>query len=114
MKLKELREEKGLSQSDLASVLNVAQNTISQWENGTRGIDNKMTVRIANFFEVSTDYLLGNDSFGRMTQDEKLIILMQRAEKNHGLKLVFDKTADLNDKELEKLSKMIDIIKEED
>lgn len=58
-RLKELRKEHEWSQKLLADQLNVAQNTVSQWERGEREPDFEMLSKIAELFEVSTDYLLG-------------------------------------------------------
>ena len=58
-RLKELRIEKELSQSKLAEKLGVDFRTISNWENGVRKPDIDTLVKIARFFDVSTDYLLG-------------------------------------------------------
>ena len=54
-----MRKEKNLYQGDLAKILNVAQTTVSGWENGSRTPDNDMLMTLANYFDVSTDYLLG-------------------------------------------------------
>lgn len=59
--LKELRLEYGLSQAELAEKLGVDFRTISNWENGVRKPDIDMLVIVADFFEVSTDFLLGKD-----------------------------------------------------
>lgn len=61
LRLKHLRKQNGLSQSDLACSFGVAQNTISNWENGKRTFDTKIANKIANFFGVSVDYLLGRE-----------------------------------------------------
>lgn len=61
IRLRELREEKGLSQKELGKMFNVAQNTISNWEKGAREPDKKTLVKLADFFGCSTDYLLGKD-----------------------------------------------------
>ena len=58
-RLRELREEKGISQKELGKLFNVAQNTISNWENGTREPDTKTLVKLAELFECSVDYLVG-------------------------------------------------------
>ncbi len=58
LRLKELRIERGLSQIDLALELNMNQNTISRYENGVREADYQTLVAIADYFEVSVDYLL--------------------------------------------------------
>lgn len=57
-RLKKLRTEKGLNQTELAKILNVAKQTISNWELGNRTPDDKMLIKIADLFNVSTDYLL--------------------------------------------------------
>lgn len=59
MRLKELRKKKGLSQLRLATDLNTTQNTISRYETGERepGIDE--LIKIADYFNVSVDYLIG-------------------------------------------------------
>lgn len=59
MRLKELRKKKGISQLRLATDLNTTQNTISRYETGERepGIDDLM--KLADYFNVSVDYLLG-------------------------------------------------------
>lgn len=61
LKLKELRETRGISQSAFAREINVAQNTVSNWERGTREPDNETLAKIADYFGVTTDYLLGRE-----------------------------------------------------
>ncbi len=58
MRLKELRAKKGISQLKLALDLNTNQNTISRYETGEREADYAMLIAIANYFDVSLDYLL--------------------------------------------------------
>lgn len=58
-KLRELRTEKNLSQIQLAQIINVSQRSISSWETGFRQPDFETLERLAKFFEVTTDYLLG-------------------------------------------------------
>lgn len=58
MRLKELRKEKGISQLKLAIDLSVNQNTISRYETGERQADYNMLIKIADYFNVSVDYLL--------------------------------------------------------
>ncbi|MDR3216108.1 MAG: helix-turn-helix domain-containing protein [Clostridiaceae bacterium] len=57
--LKTLRKQKGLYQKDIAEFLHVAISTYSYWENGTYDIDNDNLRKIAEYFGVSTDYILG-------------------------------------------------------
>jgi transcriptional regulator with XRE-family HTH domain len=57
-RLKELRKQKKISQVKLAMDLNMSQNTISRYETGEREADYKTLIQIANYFDVSIDYLL--------------------------------------------------------
>ncbi|MDR1541519.1 MAG: helix-turn-helix domain-containing protein [Clostridiales bacterium] len=57
--ISELRQDRNMNQKDLANVLNVSVATISHYESEKSFPDVQMLVRIADFFGVSTDYLLG-------------------------------------------------------
>lgn len=57
--MKILREEKKLSQPELADALGVNKGTISYWENDLKEPTAPNIVKIAKFFAVTTDYLLG-------------------------------------------------------
>ena len=59
MRLKELRRAKQISQVKLAIDLNLTQNSISRYETGEREADYKTLIAIADYFNVSIDYLLG-------------------------------------------------------
>ncbi|RKD32297.1 helix-turn-helix domain-containing protein [Thermohalobacter berrensis] len=59
-RLKLLREEKGLRQEDLAKILNISRQSISNYEKGVRfPNDEELIKKLAKFFNVSIDYLLG-------------------------------------------------------
>ena len=58
MRLRELRLERNMSQQRLAMELSMTQNTISRYENGEREPGIKELIRIADYFNVSLDYLL--------------------------------------------------------
>lgn len=59
IKLRELRKEKRLTMKELGKILSLAEPTISGYENGTRSPDYETLNKIADVFNVSTDYLLG-------------------------------------------------------
>lgn len=61
-RLKALRQSKGLTGVELGEILNVSNKTISTWENNTREPNQEMTATIAEYFNVTTDYLLGRNS----------------------------------------------------
>lgn len=58
MRLKELREENGLTQQAVAEYLNVKQNTYSQYENEKRQLPIDVLIKLAEFYKVTTDYIL--------------------------------------------------------
>lgn len=58
--LKKLRIEKGINGPELAKLLNVTKQTVSNWENDNRVPSKEIIVKIADIFSTSTDYLLGN------------------------------------------------------
>lgn len=57
-RMKELRLKRHLSQIGLAMALNMNQNSISRYETGEREADYKTLIALADFFQVSIDYLL--------------------------------------------------------
>lgn len=58
-RIKELRENQKISQTLLASKLDMPQNTISQWENGKRNPSRYSIKFLADYFHVSPAYLMG-------------------------------------------------------
>lgn len=57
--LKNIREDNDIRQRTLAKYLGVSQNTYSQYENGVISISPEMLIKLADYFDVSIDYLLG-------------------------------------------------------
>ena len=89
-RLKLLRENKKISSKELADALNVDVATISNYESGRRNPKNETLLQLADFFNVSIDYLLGR------TDDEQVAIyrseykdlpLEIQVDKNHLSKL---------------------------
>ena len=58
-RIKELREEKELTQKALAEQLNTTNSAVCDWEKGRTQPDLEMLAKLACLFEVSTDYLVG-------------------------------------------------------
>ncbi|MBR2885312.1 MAG: helix-turn-helix transcriptional regulator [Clostridia bacterium] len=59
MKLKELREDRDLTQKQIAEILDCKQNTYQQYESGKRQIPLQALVKLCNFYKISADYILG-------------------------------------------------------
>ena len=58
-RIKELREDHDLKQRDVATHLNVAQNSYSNYENGNREIPLVLLIQLSRFYNVNLEYLLG-------------------------------------------------------
>ena len=58
-RIRDLRIDRGLTQSQIAQVLNVKQNTYSQYEIGVLNYPLDVVIRLAEYYGTSTDYLLG-------------------------------------------------------
>ena len=58
MRLKNIRKNRGISQLKLAMDLSMTQNSISRYESGVREADYATLIKIADYFDVSIDYLL--------------------------------------------------------
>jgi len=80
-RLKNLRKELNLSQEELGKKFNVNKGSVSNWENDNRNPDFNTLNKIADYFNVSIDYLLGRtDIKGEipMTNDNKLYELVEK------------------------------------
>ena len=58
MRLKDIREDKDITQKTLSEYLNIKQNTYSQYENKQRQIPIELLIKLAEFYNVSVDYIL--------------------------------------------------------
>ena len=79
-RLKELRYKKELSQRELASILNMSPSTIAMYETGQREPDAETLSKIADFFGVTIDYLLGrtdNPNPEDSTIDDEIMAIMR-------------------------------------
>lgn len=59
MRIKDLREDRDLTQRELAEYLHIKQNTYSQYENGQRQLPIEVLVALARYYGTSIDYILG-------------------------------------------------------
>ncbi len=64
-KLKELRFESGLIQKEVAENIGISRQRYSHYETGIRNVDLIMLTKLASFYGVSTDYLLGQSELRR-------------------------------------------------
>ncbi len=59
MRIRDIREDRDLTQREVAAYLHIGQNTYSQYENGQRQLPLSVLIALAKFYRTSTDYLLG-------------------------------------------------------
>jgi transcriptional regulator with XRE-family HTH domain len=78
--LKKLRINNGLSQKDLSEILDIAPSTVTMYETGRREPNFTLLDKMATFFNVSTDYLLGreNTQQDHHPYDEELFTIINR------------------------------------
>ena len=69
--IRKLRLEKGLRGEDLGKQFNVTKTAVSNWESGNRKPDSDIIVKLAEYFDVTTDYLLGNSNIKNMKSKPK-------------------------------------------
>lgn len=81
-RLKRLRKEKKLTQTELGKIINVTKVSISGYESGDRTPDTDNLRRLSDFFGVSSDYLLGRtdnpnqiDYINNKEEDEKIMLI---------------------------------------
>ncbi len=92
-RLKALREERGMKQSELGKLLNVKDAAISKYESGKIPLTGDTLIALSEIFAVSIDYILGNDNYvlGEseqewqypVTQNRFGSLLIQYRKKNH-------------------------------
>lgn len=100
-KLKKMRENKGILQKEVANALNISASTIGMYEQNRREPDNNTLKKIANYFNVSTDYLL--DNAPQKNEEEELEVLRNLLVKNK----ILNENEDLSKETLNSLIKFI-------
>ena len=94
-RIKDLRVKAGLSMDALASKLGITKSRINMWENNGTVPRMEVLVKLAQYFGVTTDYLLGNDSTTNLSEENSKLNSLQR---NLGK---------LNENELETATRML-------
>lgn len=118
LRIKNLRQQKNITQTELGNYLDVQKSTISMYENNKSNPDLETIKKIANYFNVTVDYLLGNETEKPKLskKDEKDIAkemgkLREKLEKEGGLmfngEVLDDETRELLLIELERQEKII-------
>ena len=88
--IRELRKEKKMSQSELGKFIGVSQTTVTAWETGRAEPSSTFISKLADLFNVSTDYLLGRSDnkkkpYYELTDKEKKDIALQAEKLMEGI-----------------------------
>jgi transcriptional regulator with XRE-family HTH domain len=97
-RISDLRKRRGLNQEQLAEKLSVSPSTIAMWETNKRALKDDSLKQLADFFDVSTDYLLGR------TDDKEKAPTLVAAHLDD----------DLTEEQLDEVKNFIDFIKQRD
>ncbi len=103
-KLQALLDDNDISQSSLAIELGVSSQAVNKWCNNTTQPDHETLKKIANKFNVSIDYLLGNElndeTVHNMEENKELLRKLSTNLQDPMMKILYKKTSELkNDKD---------------
>lgn len=110
-RLTALRKEKKLLQADLANKIGIARATYGAYEQGTRQPDFETLEKIADFFGVSTDYLLGRTDSPTLTPHEQDELEFQAFANDPELGVWYKELPKSSEEELRKLRTIWEMIK---
>ncbi|MFR5833806.1 MAG: helix-turn-helix domain-containing protein [Acutalibacteraceae bacterium] len=77
LRIKELREDKGISQKELAMRFKMSAGNLCDWEKGRTEPDIETLIRLADFFDVSVDYLIGRVDSDNAVRDRNSLTVTQ-------------------------------------
>ncbi len=84
MKLKELRTQKKINQQKLAKDIGVSRSTVAMWETDSSQPSNEMLLKLADYFNVSVDFLLGKENTVKRSKDKimnNILVLLEKKNK---------------------------------
>ena len=79
-RIKDLREDADMRQIDLANAVGIDQRTISNYETGKTYPDSFALIKLADYFHVSIDYLVGRTNYNTFIEDNQEILMKQILE----------------------------------
>ena len=107
----ELRTNRHLSQAKLADKLGLSAGTIGMYENGTRMPSREAQEKIADFFNVSLDYLMGRDSKSIYYLNPETAETVQELFDNPDMRVLFDAARDARPEDLKKAAEYLSFLK---
>lgn len=107
-RLRELRKKKNMTMKELGQKLSLAESTISGYENETRKPDLEILNKIADFFEVSVDYLMGRTEKSSVLDDEEQFLKWAKDSKAG---IFFSEILESEEAEIEELRETWEFVK---
>ncbi|MZP31356.1 helix-turn-helix domain-containing protein [Heliobacterium undosum] len=123
-RLKHLRTNKGLTQEELANILGVERATLASWETGRREPDFETVKKIAAYFSVSLEQLIGTVNYSQntsvatieaaLTDDPELLNFFAELKEREDLQLLFKQVRPLSPDGIKKIIRIIKAIEDEE
>ncbi|WP_434565126.1 helix-turn-helix domain-containing protein [Thermoanaerobacterium thermosaccharolyticum] len=121
-RLKQLRNEKNLTQEELAKYIGTTRATLASWETGRREPDMETLRKLSDYFNVTLDWLMGNTDIrnqaGEITDavsdDPELAEFWNDLKQREDLKLLFKQTRNLSPKAIKQVMRIIKAIEDEE
>ena len=107
-----LCKEKGKSPSRVALELGINKSTVSVWKSKGTTPQTEILQKIADYFGVSLDYLLETKkTSAEPAEDQEMTELLEALKNNPGMRVLFSKTKNATKEDIEKVIKMLEIMK---
>lgn len=109
-----LCQDNGISVYKATKDMGIGQSTATRWKQGTASPNAATLQKIADYFGVTTDYLLSGEtkkSPDNMSEDEEMMEYLNELKNNPGMRILFSKAKGASKEDLEKVVKMIEIMR---
>lgn len=110
-RIKKLRNSKKITQKRFGEIFDLAESTIGMYERDERKPDYETLGRIADYFEVSTDYILGRNMVSNMTPEEKEEADFQAFKNDPSLQKWYKELPKSEEEDLQKLRTIWEMIR---
>lgn len=112
-RLKELRDKKGLYQKDIALFLGIDRTTYVKYENGSSEPPNEVLFKLADYFHVSIDYLMGHEppQTDSAPETDEVWLLRERLRRDPERRTLFDAAANVRKEDILTAVKILDALK---
>lgn len=111
--LKDLIDDKGITQVELSKILNVSESTVGKWLLGKAVPRMGIIEKLSNYFNVSKSYIMEDhennipNSHDENTFDDEALEILDMLNRNDDLKVLFKKTSNLSDKDKEQIVRIL-------